>query len=471
MPGAKAIFVGGTASHAGKSWMVTAICRYLHRRGARVAPFKAQNMSNNSYPCAGGGEIGRAQVVQAEACGLAPEPDMNPVLLKPTSNQGSQVVVNGRVWENLSARDYYEHHRYLREQALAAYERLAARFDYIVIEGAGSVAELNLRDRDFVNLAMARAADAPALLVADIDRGGVFASILGTLCVLPPEDRALIRAFAVNRFRGDAALFEPGVRMIESAGGKPCLGVFPMLEDARIQEEDGVALEEAAADPGARIAVVRLPHISNFTDFRLLRCAWIQWPDAREFDWIILPGTKNTIGDLEWLRARGLDRWIAARHRAGARVLGVCGGYQMLGESIEDPHGVEGPAGRAVPGLGMLPVRTTLERDKVTRVTNATTPNGVTFTAYEIHMGRTERTAAAPDFLGADGCQRDGVFGTYLHGALENPAVASEFFGETVAHALVRAASRLVSTPSVYDRLADWFESHANTPLFEELFL
>jgi len=459
---AKAIFVGGTASHAGKSWMTTAICRYLHRCGLRVAPFKAQNMSNNSFPCAAGGEIGRAQVVQAEACGLEPEPDMNPVLLKPTSNRGSQVIINGHVWANLSARDYYEHHSYLREQAFAAYERLAARFEYIVIEGAGSVAEMNLKDRDFVNLSMARAADAPVLLVADIDRGGVFASLVGTFYLLAQEERELIRSFAVNRFRGDRSLFEDGVGLLENHTARPCLGVFPMLDDVRIQEEDGVSLDETVFDQSARIAIVHLPHISNFTDFRLLRCAWITSPVPGELDWVILPGTKNTIGDLEWLRARGLDAWILQRHRAGARILGVCGGYQMLGESIEDPHAMESPVPRSAPGLGLLPVRTILEGEKVTRVVRAATYGGVEFSAYEIHIGRTEPLGSLDSFFGSSGGHANGSFGTYLHGALEHPAVVRELMGEDAIawHA-----------DSVYDRLADWFETHSNLRLFEELYL
>jgi adenosylcobyric acid synthase len=460
----RAIFVGGTASHAGKSWMCTAICRYLRKRGVCVAPFKAQNMSNNSYPCASGGEIGRAQVVQAEACGLEPETDMNPILLKPTSNAGSQVVVDGKVWKNLGAAGYYDHHAFLRQRALEAYERLAARFDYIVIEGAGSVAEVNLKQRDLVNLAMARAAGAPALLVADIDRGGVFASILGTLCLLDPEERAQVRSFAVNRFRGDPRLFEDGVRFLEERSSLPCLGVFPMAEEIAIQPEDGVSLDDTSSDPEARIAVVRLPRISNFTDFRHLRLTWISSPVAREFDWIILPGTKNTMGDLDWLRARGLDAWIQDQHRRGARVLGVCGGYQMLGESIDDPYAVESARPSSSAGLGLLPVRSRLEREKVTRVVQARA-HGIDFGAYEIHMGQT--VSAAPPFATLEDGSNDGavcgdILGTYLHGALEHRPLARELFGE---EALLPPAGE------PYDQLASWFAESANVRLFEELYL
>jgi adenosylcobyric acid synthase len=444
---ARAIFVGGAASHVGKSWMATAICRVLRRRGLRVAPFKAQNMSNNSFPCRGGYEIGRAQVAQAEACDLEPEPDMNPVLLKPTSNTGSQVVVNGKVWKDLSSADYYRHTNALREAAIAAYRRLAARFDYVVMEGAGSVAELNLKDRDVVNLSMARAAGARALLVGDIDRGGIFASILGTLDLLDSDERDLVRSFAVNRFRGDPKLFEDGVRILEQRAARRCLGVFPMVEGSPwVHQEDSVALDEAASDPSAPIAVVRLPRISNFTDFRLLRVRWITRPVEGEFRWVILPGTKNTIGDLEWLRRTGLDKWIRHQRERGARVLGICGGYQMLGLSIADPHGVENEIPRSVQGLGLLAVHTELTREKVVRTVNETG-------AYEIHMGRTEGQPSTFD---------DPVCGSYLHGLFEHRETAARLFGEDALSA---------APEDGYDRLAAWFEQHADMALFEELYL
>ncbi|MBI3209541.1 MAG: cobyric acid synthase, partial [Candidatus Solibacter usitatus] len=310
---ARAIFVGGTASHVGKSWMSTAICRYLRTLGIRVAPFKAQNMSNNSYPCASGGEIGRAQVVQAEACGLEPETDMNPVLLKPSSTHGSQLVVNGLVHGDIAASSYAGHNDFLREQIHAACDRLSGRFEYIVMEGAGSIAEMNLRATDLANLAIAHYAGARGLLVADIDRGGVFASICGTLDLLPPDERALMRSFAVNKFHGDRDLFAAGVAFLESRAGTPCLGVFPAVRDIRIDDEDSVSLEGARGVAGSRIAVIHLPCISNFTDFRLLPCRWISLPDEYPVEWIILPGTKNTIDDLDWLRQQGLADWIQDR--------------------------------------------------------------------------------------------------------------------------------------------------------------
>ncbi len=317
----RAIFVGGTASHVGKSWTTAAICRYLRGRGFRVAPFKAQNMSNNSYPCPGGGEIGRAQVAQAEACGLEPHPDMNPILLKPNSDSSSQVVLHGRVWKTLKARDYYGYFEYLEGQVREAYDRLASRFDFIVMEGAGSVAELNLKSRDLVNLRMARNVGAPALLVGDIDRGGIFAAIVGSISLLEPEEATLIRSFAVNRFRGDPSLFEDGVRILEERTARRCLGVFPYARDFTIDEEDGVSVEGSGG--ASSIGILQFPRISNTTDFRLLPDArWISSPIDRQLEAILLPGSKNTLADLAWLRERRLDVWLESRLLGARRCLG-----------------------------------------------------------------------------------------------------------------------------------------------------
>jgi adenosylcobyric acid synthase len=426
-------------------------------------------MSNNSYSCPGGGEIGRAQVTQAEACGLAPSPDMNPILLKPNSDRGSQVVLDGKVWKTLAAREYYEHFDFLLRRVLDAYERLARHYEYVVIEGAGSLTELNLKSRDLVNLGLARRLDAPGLLVADIDRGGVFASIIGTFCLLDDEEKRLVRSFAVNRFRGDASLFEDGVKILESRTGKTCLGVFPMLHDVFLDAEDGVCLEEAppASGSGPRVGIVRLPHISNFTDFRLLApfAEWIARPPQGRFDCVILPGTKNTIGDLAWLRNAGLDDWIVRQSRAGAMVIGVCGGYQMPGDSIEDPHHVESAASEA-PGLGMLAVRTVMLCEKTVRGVEAATPSGIRFEGYEIHMGETSRPPGAQPFAmlsdGApDGIRTPNCVGTYLHGALESAEVLSELLGCPIPPAPPKQES--------YAQLAAWFDKHA--PRFEELYL
>jgi adenosylcobyric acid synthase len=467
---ASALLVGGTASHVGKSWMATAICRSLARRGYRVAPFKAQNMSNNSYPCREGGEIGRAQFEQAQACFLQPEPDMNPILLKPNSDTGSQVVLNGKMWKNLSGREYYRHFPFLLEQVTTAYHRLAARYELIVIEGAGSITELNLKQTDLVNLGLATRINAPVLLVADIDRGGVFASLAGTFALLEENERRLVRGFAVNRFRGDPSLFQSGVRILESRTGKPCLGVFPYLPDTRLDAEDAVSLEgcEAVTGTNASVAIVRFPHISNFSDFRLLPDArWITQPVAGSFKYIILPGTKNTIGDLLWMRSVGLDRWILEQHRQGTHVIGVCGGYQMMGASIEDPLCLESEA-RSADGLHLLECRTVLGSEKTTRTVQCMTPSGIPFEAYEIHLGQTDQAESLQPFAtlsdgSSDGVRLKSCTGTYLHGALENPAVLSELLQQSISAAPGRNA--------VYDKLADWFEDNVDYRRFQELYL
>jgi adenosylcobyric acid synthase len=464
---ARALMVAGTASHAGKSWMTTAICRWLHRQGHSVAPFKAQNMSNNSYPCAGGGEIGRAQVAQAQACGLEPEPDMNPILLKPNSDTGSQVVVNGRMWKSLPAREYYDAFPYMLEQVMAAYHRLASKHEFIVMEGAGSISELNLKKTDLVNLGLATRLNVPVLLVADIDRGGVFASVVGTFALLDHNERALVRSFAVNRFRGDPGLFETGVGLLESLSGKPCMGVFPWLPDAPLDPEDGVSFDGSGTDD-CDVAVIALPHISNLSDFRLIPGASrIRRPVKEVFRCVILPGSKNTLGDLAWLRSTGLANWILDQHRRGAIIVGVCGGYQMMGESIEDPLGMESALGRAE-GLGLLPGRTVLAGEKTTRRVAAITPSGVAFEAYEIHLGVTTVTGDCQPFAVLtngvpDGVRRGRRIGTYLHGALEDPGVLGELLGRTIPALPTREAT--------YDALADWFEANVDRKRFEELYL
>ena len=462
---AKPIFIGATGSHAGKSWVATAICRYLYRMGYRVAPFKAQNMSNNSMVCAGGGEIGRAQAAQAEACGLEPHTDMNPILLKPTGNLGSQIVVNGRPWRNLTATEYYEQFDFLLDQVLSSYSRLATNYDYVVVEGAGSITELNLKHCDLVNLGFAKRIGAPCILVADIDRGGVFASVTGTFQLLDPDEYSLVRTFLINRFRGDVRLFHDGVSILESRTGRRCLGVFPYAPDIDLDPEDSLSLEERGALPESRVAIVRFPHISNFTDFRLLPGArYLSHPLDEQFDTIFLPGTKNTIDDLLWLRSRGMELWLRRQIQDGATIIGVCGGFQMMGEAICDPTGVESTT-PAVQGLGLIPMTTQLTQDKTTRTVEARTPSGIRFQAYEIHMGVTSEVNAAPPFAlledgGRDGIRLPGIIGTYLHGAFEDKAVMEELLG----HPLAR---RLTDTKQVhYDRLADWFSTHIDRDTF-----
>jgi adenosylcobyric acid synthase len=457
---AKPIFIGGTSSNAGKSWMATAICAWLRRQGVRVAPFKAQNMSNHSFPCRGGGEIGRAQVSQAEACGLEPEPAMNPILLKPNGNGTSQVIVNGKVWRTLPARGYYSHFSELLERVLAAYADLANRFDVIVMEGAGSVSELNLRPFDLVNLGLVTRIGAPWVLVSDIERGGVFGSVVGTVALLTPEERALFRGFLVNKFRGDLSLFDAGRQLLEERAGVPCRGVFPHAADVTLHAEDSLAIEmtRALAPPGASIAILRFPSISNATDFRLLPWAvWLTTPVERDFDFVILPGSKDTLSDLAWLRTRGLDHWIRSRHERGATVIGICGGYQMLGERITDSGAFDGVGGSAE-GLGLLPAETVMLPEKTTRVRHATTAGGCSFAAYEIHMGRTTVGKSLPPFAtledgSSDGAIGERVIGTYLHGALEDAAVCSSLIGVDIKAAV-----------APYDALADWFERYAVNP-------
>jgi adenosylcobyric acid synthase len=460
---AKAIFVGGTSSNAGKSWMATAICAWLRKNGVAVAPFKAQNMSNHSYPCRAGGEIGRAQVAQAEACGIEPEPAMNPILLKPSGNGTSQVIVHGRVWKTLPARDYYAHFDELLAQVMTAYEDLAGRFDVIVIEGAGSVSELNLRAFDLVNLGLVTRIGARWVLVADIERGGVFASVFGTVALLTPDERALFRGFLVNKFRGDMSLFDEGRATLERMVKAPCLGVFPYAEHIRIDAEDSLAVDRqpcGAAPDGASIAIINFPRLSNGTDLRLLRWAdWITHPEPKTYDFVILPGTKDTLADLAWMRTHALDRWVHDQHRRGATVIGICGGFQMMGEAISDPHGVESVGG-TVSGLGLLPAETVLLSEKTVRVRRATTGSGMTFSAYEIHMGVTNLRREFPPFArlddgGFDGVRAPRLIGTYLHGAIEDAGVCSELFGTPITATTKEAA---------YSALADWFERHAHDP-------
>jgi adenosylcobyric acid synthase len=463
----RAIFVGGTASNAGKSWMATALCRLLFRRGVRVAPFKAQNMSNNSYPCQGGGEIGRSQVTQAAACGLPPVPAMNPVLLKPCGESRSQVILHGKVWRTIHAREYYQHVPFLRQEALNAFATLADRFDVVVMEGAGSVAEINLGDRDFTNLSMARAVGAKCLLVADIERGGVFASILGTLDLLSAEDRSMMHCFAVNRFRGDPRLFDDGVSILERKAAIRCLGVFPFANGIHLDAEDSLSSPSAGVSHShPNTAIIRFPRISNTTDFRLLPGAkWLDRPTSEQFEFVILPGTKSTVADLQWLREMDLDAWVIRQHAQGAHVIGICGGYQMMGESISDPGGVDGKAGECN-GLGLLPLRTVMKAEKTTQVRSARTPYGARFEAYEIHMGHSVGNEPMAPFAfledgSTEGARRGRAVGTYLHGALESPEVLRELFGFTSA--------AVSSAGKSFDELSKWLELNSDPDVLAEL--
>ncbi len=422
--------VAGTTSDAGKSLVTTGLCRAFARRGLTVAPFKSQNMSNNSMVCADGAEIGRAQWVQALAAGAEPEAAMNPVLLKPGGDRRSHVVVMGQPAGEISSKEFVGGRTHLAAAAYAAYDDLASRYELVVAEGAGSPTEINLRAGDYVNMGLARHADMPVVVVGDIDRGGVFAALYGTVALLEPEDQALLAGFVVNKFRGDETLLAPGLRRLEELAGRPVLGTLPWSPDVWLDSEDALDLEgrrAAGADGALRVAVVRLPRISNFTDVDALGLEpgvdVVFTADPHELadaDLVVLPGTRATVSDLAWLRARGLDRAIVRHADAGRAVLGVCGGFQMLGRHVHDPDGVEAGEPTSVPGLGLLPVETTFAAEKVLRLPQGTAL-GVEASGYEIHHGRISRDADAEEFLG--GARAGSVLGTMWHGSLESDAL------------------------------------------------
>ena len=439
--------VQGTSSGAGKSLLAAALCRIFRQDGYSVAPFKSQNMALNSFITDEGLEMGRAQVVQAQAAGIAPSVRMNPILLKPSSDTGSQVIVNGEVLGDMSAAEYFKRKRELVPKVVEAYESLAAQYDVIVLEGAGSPAEINLKAEDIVNMGMARLAKAPVLLAGDIDRGGVFASLAGTVLLLEPDERAMVRGLVINKFRGDREILRPGLDQIADITGVPVVGVVPWL-DVDIDDED--SLSERLTGRGGPalvdIAVVRLPRIANFTDFAPLEripgvsVRYAASPAALgNPDLIVLPGSKNTMEDLLWLRQNGLEAAVKKHAAAGGAVLGICGGYQMLGERLADPDGVE--HGGTLCGLGLLPVRTVFAKEKTrTRVTGRferaegifSGLSGAAFEGYEIHMGRTERDCPPLMELRTgrgegkpDGASRGNVCGSYVHGLFDSGETAA----------------------------------------------
>lgn len=470
-----AVMILGTGSNVGKSLVVAGLCRLFADRGLRVRPFKPQNMSNNAAATAGG-EIGRAQALQARAARIAPHVDMNPVLLKPESEAGSQIILQGRVAGHLSSGDFARRGDFL-PRVLESFERLAGQADLVLVEGAGSPAETNLRARDIANLGFARAAGVPAILVGDIDRGGVIASLVGTHAVLDEADRGMIRAFAVNRFRGEVALFADGVETIRRATGWPCLGVVPWFAQAsRLPAEDGLDLRNTPARPGAKlkIAVPVLPGIANFDDLDPLKLepavdlVLLRPGQALPGDTglVILPGSKTTLRDLAALRAQGWDGDILAHRRRGGHVLGLCGGYQMLGRVVRDPHGLEGPPGEA-PGLGLLDVETELDRDKTVRETAfvhaASRSAG---RAYEIHLGRTEgsdrsRAPFSVEGRGEGATSPDGrVVGSYLHGVFASDTVRAAFLEPIAGAGLTAGLSYEAAVEATLDRLAAHLERH-----------
>lgn len=481
--------VQGTASSVGKSLLVAALCRIYHQRGLRVAPFKSQNMALNSFVTPDGLEIGRAQAVQAEAAGVAPAIEMNPILLKPERNLRSQVVLMGKPWASMDFREYHDHRARLSAAIDECLGRLRAAYDLVIIEGAGSPAEVNLRSRDMVNMYVARAADAPVILVGDIDRGGVFAHLVGTMELLEAADQPRVKALLINKFRGDLSLLRDGLDFLERRLKVPVLGVVPFIERLRIADEDSVALEDrrsrkVSAAEQLDIAVARLPAMSNYDDFLALEhepgvvVRFVETAaELQGADLVILPGSKSTVADLDWLRETGIAQLIAARAQDREPVLGICGGCQMLGEVIEDPAGVESPHA-LVPGLGLLPLRTRFGREKQTAQIEALPASECFLThglpaahrlrGYEIHMGQTEPTReCAPAFRlasrgGVTVNARDGavgfhgaVAGTMLHGILEDDGLRNAMLRALhERRGLAHLTTALPSREAEYDRLA-----------------
>jgi cobyric acid synthase CobQ len=481
--------IQGTASHVGKSVLAAALCRLFVRRGLRVAPFKAQNMSNNSFVTPDGREIGRAQAVQAAACRLPPRTDFNPVLIKPEGECRAQLVVDGRVFGTLTTQDFGRVKRDCFPSVREAFRRLSAAFDLVILEGAGSPAEINLREQDIVNMYMAREAQAPVLLVGDIDRGGVFAALIGTLALLQPEERRYVKGFLINKFRGDTELLAPGVRMVESESGLPCVGVIPHWKDLRVPQEDSLGWEDwpnrEASRPDARsevlsIGVADVPAISNFTDLEALaqepdvRLVRLTGPTDADLDALIFPGTKNTAEALRFVTARGLDRMARHLVATGGMVVGLCGGFQILGKRILDPHGIES-AEQELEGLGLLDAVTSFAQEKMTvGVTGTHLESGCHIKGYEVHMGETRlgngirslltvRTEGESAWRDEGAMSADGrVLGTYVHGLFDAAPFRRVFLNRLRARKgwaplEPRADSSLDQD---LDRLADFIGGH-----------
>ena len=467
---AKNIMIQGTMSNAGKSLLAAGLCRIFRQDGYRVAPFKSQNMALNSFITKTGAEMGRAQVVQAEAAGIEPDVRMNPILLKPTTDVGSQVIVNGQVQGNMRAMEYYRRKREFIPAVMEAYNSLAQEYDILVIEGAGSPAEINLKATDIVNMGLAELVDAPVLLVGDIDRGGVFAQLYGTIALLEPREQRRIKGTIVNKFRGDRAILQPGIDILEKICGVPVAGVIPYTH-VDIDDEDSLSTRFHTGDgrKDIDIAVVKLPRISNFTDvsplerFESVSVRYIERPDQlHQPDMILLPGTKSTIADLLWLRQSGLEAAICQQAARGCIVFGICGGYQMLGASIRDPLGVEAAGVTEVKGMGLLPMDTVFQGEKVQQQTGGVfgtisgplhSLSGMAYTGYEIHMGRSGQQL--PPLV-----SRGNVYGSYIHGIFDGAGIAQAVIGDLAARKGIDPGTLTVFDPErykqeQYDKLAD----------------
>ena len=467
---AKNIMIQGTMSNAGKSLLAAGLCRIFKQDGYRVAPFKSQNMALNSFITKTGAEMGRAQVVQAEAAGIEPDVRMNPILLKPTTDVGSQVIVNGQVQGNMRAMEYYRRKREFIPAVMEAYNSLAQEYDIIVIEGAGSPAEINLKATDIVNMGLAELVDAPVLLVGDIDRGGVFAQLYGTIALLEPQEQQRIKGTIVNKFRGDRAILQPGIDILEKICGVPVAGVIPYTH-VDIDDEDSLSTRFHTGDgrKDIDIAVVKLPRISNFTDvsplerFESVSVRYIERPDQlHQPDMILLPGTKSTIADLLWLRQSGLEAAICQQAARGCIVFGICGGYQMLGASVRDPMGVEAAGVTEIKGMGLLPMDTVFQGEKVQQQTSGVfgeipgalhSLSGMKYTGYEIHMGRSRQQLAPL-------VNQGNVYGSYIHGIFDGAGIAQAVIGDLAARKGIDPGTLTVFDPErykqeQYDKLAD----------------
>ena len=467
---AKNIMIQGTMSNAGKSLLAAGLCRIFKQDGYRVAPFKSQNMALNSFITKNGAEMGRAQVVQAEAAGIEPDVRMNPILLKPTTDVGSQVIVNGQVQGNMRAMEYYRRKREFIPAVMEAYNALDREYDIIVIEGAGSPAEINLKATDIVNMGLAELVDAPVLLVGDIDRGGVFAQLYGTIALLEPQEQQRIKGTIVNKFRGDRAILQPGIDILEKICGVPVAGVIPYTH-VDIDDEDSLSTRLHAGNgrKDIDIAVVKLPRISNFTDvsplerFESVSVRYIERPDQlHQPDMILLPGTKSTIADLLWLRQSGLEAAICQQAARGCIVFGICGGYQMLGASVRDPMGVEAAGVTEIKGMGLLPMDTVFQGEKVQQQTSGVfgeipgalhSLSGMKYTGYEIHMGRSRQQLAPL-------VNQGNVYGSYIHGIFDGAGIAQAVIGDLAARKGIDPGTLTVFDPErykqeQYDKLAD----------------
>lgn len=474
---AKVIMVQGTMSGVGKSFLVAGLCRIFKQDGLRVAPFKSQNMALNSYITEDGLEMGRAQVMQAEAAGIKPDVCMNPILLKPTDSVGSQVIVNGEVIGNMKAREYFEYKTKLIPDIKKAFHKLESMADVIVIEGAGSPAEINLKDNDIVNMGMAEIVDAPVLLVADIDRGGVFAQLLGTVMLLEDSERDRIKGLIINKFRGDKTILDPGITMIEERSGIIVTGVLPYM-DVRLEDEDSLSDRFDNKTRGViDIAVVRFPRISNFTDFNVFEqidgvsIRYVTKPDELEgADMVILPGSKNTIGDLKWMRENGIESMVK-KMSENVPVFGICGGYQMLGNTISDPNSIE--CGGSINGLGLLDIDTLLQKEK-TRTQKRGCINsldgifsslsGLEYEGYEIHVGETTVSSDKKDDVVINA---GNSYGTYIHGIFDQKVIASAIVDALAKNKNVSIDKNAIMDYSSYkeqeyDRMADILREHLN---------